>query len=109
MNGTNELSAALAAVTADAVDELLAGYVGRNVLIRTVTMYHLGRVEAVTAKFVRLEAASWVADAGRWSTALAQGVSELREVEPFVAGVLVAVDAIVDLTEWSHELPKAAK
>ena len=60
MNGTNELSAALAAVTADAVDELLAGYVGRNVLIRTVTMYHLGRVEAVTAKFVRLYPA-WAA------------------------------------------------
>ena len=81
--------------------------VGKNVLIRTVTHYHLGKVEAIEDGFVRLSSASWVADTGRFGQALAIGT--LSEVEPFVDDVFVSLGAIVDVTTWNHPLPTEAK
>lgn len=80
---------------------------GDKVIIRTVTMYLVGRVSLVSQSWIRLDEASWVADTGRWSTALATGA--LVGVEPMGDGVLVSRGAIVDVTPWRHDLPTAVK
>ena len=81
--------------------------VGNAVLIRTVTLYHVGRIVNVDEKFITLDDASWVADTGRFSNALKTG--ELTETELFLNPVMVAIAAIVDITSWPHPLPTATK
>ena len=81
--------------------------IGENVFIRTVTMYHTGKVVAVNDKFIVLEDAAWVADTGRFSDALKTG--KLSEVEPVEGLVRVSLGAVVDIFEWKHELPRVQK
>ena len=83
-----------------------ADFIGRRVLIRTVSLYYVGEVKEERAGVLVLSLASWVADTGRFSVALATG--KLGEVEPYVSDVLVAKGAIVDVTEWKHDLPRVA-
>ena len=80
---------------------------GKTVFIRTVTMYHTGRVVDMDDKFIVLEDAAWIADTGRFSDALKSG--NLSEVEPVDGLVRVSLGAIVDVFEWSHELPREKK
>lgn len=77
--------------------------VGTKVFIRTVTYHWLGRVEEVSKRFVRLSDASWVADSGRFGAAVEKGT--LAEVER-VGDAWVAVQSIVDVVPWRHELPQ---
>ncbi len=81
--------------------------VGKNYLIRTVTMIQIGKLIRVTGKELMLEKACWVADTGRFSTALKEG--KLNEVEMFLNPVIVGRGAIVDATEWIHDLPTTTK
>jgi len=81
--------------------------VGRSVLVRTVTLYYTGRVALVKASEVVLMDAAWIADTGRFATALKTG--GLNEVEPFVGPVSINRDSIVDVTEWNHALPREQK
>lgn len=81
--------------------------VGSKVIIRTVTLYYVGRIAAVDAGWIALDEASWVADTGRWAQALKKGT--LNEVEPYPAGCVVSVGAIVDVSPWAHDLPTAVK
>ena len=77
--------------------------VGRKYFIRTVTMHHVGELVSFNDKELVLKDASWVADSGRFSSALKTG--NLDETEAFVNDVLVNRDAIVDATVWDHDLP----
>lgn len=80
-------------------------FLGKNVLIRTVTMTLTGRLVAVADMELVLEDAAWVADTGRFADALAEGT--LNEVEPFPTGrVLVGRGAVVDACLWAHALPR---
>lgn len=81
--------------------------IGKNVFVRTVTHHHTGRLVHADASFLTLADAAWIADDGRFHTALANG--ELSEVEPFPGGCLVNVGAIIDVCEWLHDLPRDAK
>jgi len=81
--------------------------VGSKVLIRTVTMTQVGRIEAVYPKEIVLVDGSWVADTGRFSNALATG--ELSEVERIPGRYIVGRGAIVDCCEWWHDLPTETK
>jgi hypothetical protein len=82
--------------------------IGEAVLIRGVTLYYLGRVEAVTQQEIVLTDASWIGDTGRFSQALASGV--LSEVEPYPAGrVVVGRGAVMDVSRWPHDLPRQVK
>ncbi len=81
--------------------------IGESVFIRTVTYHHVGRVIGETPMFIMLEECSWVADSGRFNTALTTG--ELSEVEPMPGVVRVNKSSIVDVSRWSHELPEAIK
>jgi len=78
--------------------------IGEAVFIRTVTMYHTGKVVAVSDTFVTLSDAAWVADTGRFSDALKTG--KLSEVEPVEGLVRVSLGAVVDIFEWNHDLPR---
>lgn len=69
--------------------------IGAVYLIRTVTMFDTGRVLSVSDKEIVLEEAAWIADTGRFSTALKK--VEFNEVEPFPDGeVIIGRGAIVD-------------
>lgn len=81
--------------------------IGKSYLIRTVTMTQTGRVVAITDSDIKLEDAAWIADTGRFHTALMTGT--LEEVEPFPHGCFVNRAAIVDFAPWVHELPKDQK
>ena len=81
--------------------------VGKNYLIRSVTMYYTGRLARITETDLLLEDAAWIADTGRFATALKTGV--LNEVEPFADPVIVPRGCIVDATLWSHPLPREQK
>lgn len=82
--------------------------VGKNVFIRTITMYYTGRIVRVTNQELILEDAAWIADCGRFSQSLTTG--SLSEVEPFPAGeVIVSRGAILDCSEWRFPLPREVK
>lgn len=82
---------------------------GSNVFIRTVTHYFTGRVERVTKSWIILSQAAWIADTGRFSEALKTG--ELNEVEPYPDDGIVRVsrDGVIDVTPWTHSLPREMK
>ena len=80
---------------------------GDAILIRTVTMYQVGRVVKIGPDSITLDDASWLADIGRLNVALSTGV--LSEVEKAPSWVVVGRGAIVDIYPWSHALPEATK
>lgn len=52
--------------------------------------------------------ASWIPDTGRFSEGLTSGM--LKEVEPYPDGeVLINIGAVIDISEWSHDLPRSVK
>jgi len=86
---------------------LYSSYIGKAVFIRTVTMHYTGMVKAVSEKEILISDAAWIADSGRFHDALKNGT--LKEVEPYVTDVVISQGAILDLSEWLHDLPKAQK
>ena len=79
--------------------------VSNQVFIRTVTMYYTGRIVAILKDHLVLEDAAWIAwSAGRFSDILTSG--KVTDVEPFPHPVAVGLGAIVDVTDWPHELPR---
>ena len=71
--------------------------IGKNYLIRTVTMIDTGKLVAVGPQELTLESAAWVADTGRFCGALQS--CDFNEVEPFPEGKLIlgrgsVIDAI---------------
>jgi len=80
---------------------------GSKVLIRSVTHYYTGQIEAVTDTDIVLTKAAWIASTKRWTDTLKTG--ELDEVEPFPSSVTVMRAAMVDVSPWDHELPTEQK
>lgn len=82
---------------------------GTKVYVRTVTHHQVGEIVSIETvgqqSFLVLKNASWVADSGRWTTALKDSFSKTAEIEPFESEVLVNIGSIIDVTEWKHELP----
>lgn len=82
--------------------------IGKNVLIRTVTMIQVGKLVAVTDQELVLEDAAWVADTGRFAQCLSTG--SVGECEPFPVGkVFIGRGAIIDACEWAHPLLRVVK
>jgi hypothetical protein len=80
-------------------------YGGKPVFVRTVTHHYTGLLTNVADGFIVLEKCCWIADDGRFSSAMQKGT--LKEVEPFILEdkVCVGIGAIVDISEWKHDLP----
>ena len=80
--------------------------IGKAYLIRTVTYHMLGRIDRVSGNFLVMTDASWVADSGKFSTAITKG--ELSENE-YVGDAIVSLNAIVDAFPWGHKIPKETR
>lgn len=80
---------------------------GGKYFIRTVTHYYTGRLVAVYPTELVLSDVAWIADTGRFNAALEKGT--LSEVEPMPGEVILGRGAIVDVSKWSHDLPKEVK
>ena len=85
--------------------------IGKNYFIRTVTMAHIGKLEAVYDDILVLSNASWVADCGRLNEAMKSGLESLSEseIEPFVNNILVGRGALIDMTVYNFPLPTQQK
>ena len=84
---------------------------GEVILIRTVTMIQVGKVCDLSPNFVWLEDASWIADTGRFTDSLKEGIEnqEKSEIELFVNPVRVGIGAIIEVVSYSHPLPTKQK
>jgi len=82
--------------------------VGKAYLIRTVTHYYTCKIVKVFPQELLVSDAAWIADTGRFSTALETGV--LSEIEPIKGRkIVIGRSAIVDAIPWSKALPKEQK
>jgi hypothetical protein len=83
--------------------------VGAKVFIRTVTHYYTGEVVALSHEEIVLRHAAWIADTGRFATALASG--DLNEVEPYPGEGIVSINrmAVIDASPWTHAFPRETK
>ena len=81
--------------------------IGKNYLIRTVTMIQTGKLVAVTNQELVLEDAAWIADTGRFNECLKNG--SFNEVEPFPGRIIVGRGSVIDATEFNHQLPRSVK
>jgi hypothetical protein len=86
---------------------MIEKYVGQNVFVRTVTHHYTGKLVAADEKWLRLEDAAWIADDGRFADCLQGG--KPVEVEPYPGEALVAIGAVIDVSVWSHPLPREQK
>lgn len=81
--------------------------IGKNYLVRTVTMIDTGRLVAVTPQELVLEDAAWIVDTGRFSDALEK--VDFNEVEPFPFGkVIIGRGSIIDAVQI-NETPRCQK
>jgi hypothetical protein len=82
-------------------------YLGKNVLIRSVTHHYSGKIDRLVGDTAAvLTTAAWVADDGRFHEALVK--SEFEEVEPYPNPVMVNWGAVLDVTEIA-KLPTEQK
>ncbi len=86
---------------------MIGKLVGSNVFVRTVTHHYTGFLAAVEDGFMQLDNAAWIADDGRFANALKDGT--LNEVEPYPGTCYVAVGSVLDVSEWTHDLPRKQK
>lgn len=72
--------------------------IGKNYILRTVTMTLTGRVVSVGPQEIVLIDAAWIADTGRYAQAIAK--AEFSEVEPYPDGqhVIVGRASVIDAT-----------
>ena len=83
--------------------------IGAKVLIRTVTHYYTGRIDAVYNQEIVLSTPAWIADTGRFSEAFERGISGLSEIEPMPSPIIIGRGAIIDVAPWHHDLPTEKK
>ena len=83
--------------------------VGKNVIVRTVTMIYTGRLEQVTDSDLVLIDCSWIPETDRFMQFVAEG--KVRECEPYPDGLPVYINrgALLDMCELKKELPRSQK
>jgi hypothetical protein len=81
----------------------LQDFVGKSFFFRTVTYHIIGKVVKVLPMgILQLEKASWVADSGRFTQAIQNGI--LDEVEPIGDGWFISLATCTDFGFWKHSL-----
>lgn len=73
--------------------------IGKNYLVRTVTMIYTGHLKAVTETELVLDKCCWIPETDRWMQAVAE--SRFKEVEPYPpkAEVIIGRGAILDTVQ----------
>jgi hypothetical protein len=84
---------------------------GKAYFIRTVTHHYIGKVVDVREQCVIVNNCVWVADDGRFHKFLKGEWDESSEREPYPPEleVMVFFGAMVDASEWKHEIPTDPK
>lgn len=98
------------ALSCGATQEPASQYpVGKNVIVRTVTMIYTGKLEKVTATDLILVDCSWIPETDRFMQFVAEG--KVKECEPYPDGLHVFVNrgALLDMCELRKELPRSQK
>jgi len=67
----------------------------------------VGRLKEIKGGFMILEDGSWVADWGKFSTAINK--DELNEIEKVDSDIYIPLNSIADSFDWNHALPKTTK
>jgi hypothetical protein len=87
--------------------------IGKNYLIRTVTHIDMGKLKKETKEAYIITNASWIADTGRWTDMLEEGIEKQDnlEIEPFPPKdeVIVMKGGVIDAVEYKHKLPTKQK
>jgi len=83
--------------------------VGKNVIVRTVTMIYTGRLQEVTSTDLVLVDCSWIPETERFMQFVAEGA--VKECEPYPDGLPVYINrgACLDLCELKKALPRSQK
>lgn len=83
--------------------------VGKNVIVRTVTMIYTGRLEQVTDTDLVLVDCSWIPETDRFAQFVAEG--KVKECEPYPDGLPVFINrgALLDMCELTKSLPRSQK
>ncbi len=83
--------------------------VGKNVIVRTVTMIYTGNLKKVTDTDLVLVDCSWIPDTDRFMQFVAEG--KVKECEPYPDGLNVYINrgALLDMCELKKELPRSQK
>ena len=83
--------------------------IGKNVIVRTVTMIYTGRLAKVTKSDFVLVDCSWIPETERYMQFVAEG--KVRECEPYPDGLDVFVNrgALLDMCELRTDLPRSQK
>jgi hypothetical protein len=80
----------------------LQDFVGKTFFFRTVTYHIVGKVVKILPMgILQLEKASWIADSGRFTQAIKEGI--LDEVEP-IGSWFINVSTCTDFGIWNHSL-----
>ncbi len=83
--------------------------VGKNVIVRTVTMIYTGRLDHVTRQDYVLIDCSWIPETERFMQFVAEG--KVKECEPYPDGLPVYINrgALLDVCELVKPLPRSQK
>lgn len=83
--------------------------VGKNVIVRTVTMIYTGRLEDVTETDLILNDCSWIPETDRYMQFVENG--SVKECEPYPDGRLVYINrgALLDMCELKKDLPRSQR
>lgn len=83
--------------------------IGKTYFLRTVTHHFTGRLKAVYPTELVLTDAAWIADDGRFSTAVKEG--EFNEVEPYADDqeVVIGRASLIDATIIASNPPRSQK
>ena len=83
--------------------------IGKNVIVRTVTMIYTGRLEQVTDSDLVLVDCSWIPETERFMSFVAEG--KVKECEPYPDGLHVYINrgALLDMCELRNDLPRGQK
>ena len=83
--------------------------VGKNYFLRTVTYSYVGKLIKEGERFLKFINMSWIADTGRFNECMKGKIYESTssEIEPYPLEkeVFIGIDTIVDIVEWSFDLP----
>jgi len=83
--------------------------IGKNYLIRTVTMIYTGKLIKIYPTDLVIVDAAWIAETERWANSVANGI--FKEVEPYPDGIPIIIGrgAVLDATPVTWELPRTQK
>lgn len=83
--------------------------VGKNVIIRTITMIYTGKLSDVTSTDLILIECSWIPETDRYADFVARG--SVNECEPFPDDLPVYINrgSLLDMCELRSSLPRSQK